>query len=66
MTHTDKLREMTPAEQCKAHGLKSLLELSRISGVSVRTLDHWANHKPKLFELLIIGAKHATICLYPA
>lgn len=46
---------MTPSEQCKQAGLKSLAEVVRISGVSEQTLINWHKNKPKLFALLIAG-----------
>ena len=49
---------MSPSEQCKSAGLKSLAELSRISGESVQTLINWHKNKPKLFSVLIAGAIH--------
>jgi hypothetical protein len=49
---------MTPSKQCKAAGLKNLAELSKITTVSVRTLQNWHEHKPKLFEVVIYGALH--------
>lgn len=47
---------MKPHEICKNAGLKSLTELSEISGVSIQTLNNWAKNKPKLFMCLIYGA----------
>lgn len=47
---------MTPSEQCKAAGLKSLAELSRISEVSIQTLINWHRDKPKLFAVVVAGA----------
>lgn len=47
---------MTPSEQCKAAGLSSLAELSRVSGQSVQTLINWHRHKPELFALVLAGA----------
>lgn len=47
---------MTPSQQCKQAGLKSLAELVRTSGVSEQTLINWHKNKPVLFELLIHGA----------
>ena len=47
---------MTPSEQCKAAGLKSLAELSEITGQSVRTLSNWHKDKPVLFRIVLIGA----------
>jgi len=47
---------MTPSEQCKAAGLKSLAELAKISGVSVQTLINWHKDKPALFATALAGA----------
>ena len=47
---------MTPSEQCKAAGLKSLAELAQISGVSVQTLINWHRDKPALFATVVAGA----------
>lgn len=47
---------MKPSEKCKAAGLKSLAELSEISGESVQTLNNWHKNKPKLFDLVLRGA----------
>ncbi len=47
---------MTPSEQCKAAGLKSLVELSRITGESQQTLINWHKKKPRLFQVVIAGA----------
>lgn len=47
---------MTPSEQCKKAGLKSLAELCEITGVSEQTLINWHRNKPKLFAVVIAGA----------
>jgi transcriptional regulator with XRE-family HTH domain len=47
---------MTPSEQCKAAGLKSLADLAKISGVSVQTLINWHKDKPALFSTVLAGA----------
>ena len=47
---------MTPSEQAKAAGLKSLAELAKISGVSVQTLINWHKKKPVLFAVVVAGA----------
>jgi len=47
---------MTPSEQCKAAGLKSLAELAKISGASTRTLINWHRDKPELFATVLAGA----------
>lgn len=50
---------MTPSLQCKQAGLKSLAELSRMSGVSEQTLINWHKYKPVLFNLVCLGAARA-------
>lgn len=47
---------MTPSEQCKAAGLKSLAEVAKTSGVSVQTLINWHRDKPELFATVVAGA----------
>lgn len=47
---------MTPSQQCKAAGLKSLAELVRISEVSEQTLINWHKNKPRLFAVVVAGA----------
>jgi hypothetical protein len=47
---------MSPSDHCHAAGLKSLVELSKISGVSTMTLRNWNKNKPVLFGLVIRGA----------
>lgn len=47
---------MTPSQQCKQAGLKSLAELSEITGRGPRTLQYWAAHDPKLFAVVVAGA----------
>ena len=47
---------MSPSEQCKAAGLKSLAQLVAITGVSEQTLINWHRNKPRLFEVVIAGA----------
>ena len=46
---------MTPSQQAKAAGLKSLLQDSELTGVSIQTLSNWAKNKPELFEVVING-----------
>jgi hypothetical protein len=47
---------MTPSEQCKAAGLKSLRELAQISNVSTRTLENWHRHNITRFTVMLAGA----------
>ncbi len=48
---------MTPSQQAKAAGLKSLADVSRKTGVAVSTLKDWHRHKPKLFAIVIKGCE---------
>jgi len=48
---------MKPHLQCKAAGLKSLVELSEITKVSIQTLNNWSKNKPTLFKIVVFGAK---------
>ena len=47
---------MSPSEQCKRAGLKSLAELANISNTSTRTLINWHAHKITRFTVLLAGA----------
>ena len=47
---------MTASEQCKAAGLKSLVELAQISNTSTRTLINWHTHNITRFTVLLAGA----------
>jgi hypothetical protein len=47
---------MTPSEQCKAAGMKSLAELAKISNTSTRTLISWHRHNITRFTVLLAGA----------
>lgn len=47
---------MTPAQECKAAGLKSLNELAEITGKSVSTLAHWQRTQRKLWRVVLAGA----------
>lgn len=47
---------MTPSQQCKQAGLKSLAELARLSDVSEQTLINWHKHKPRLFKIVLYGS----------
>jgi len=46
---------MTPSQQCKAAGLKSLAQVSQMTGKSVQTLINWSRDSPELFEVVIAG-----------
>ena len=56
---------MTPSQQAKSVGLKSLTQVSDHFGdkpsgqpvVSLNTLDNWHKHKPKLFYAVLIGVR---------
>ena len=46
---------MTASEAAKSAGLKSLAEVSELTGVSTQTLNNWFNEKRKLFEIVLLG-----------
>jgi hypothetical protein len=46
---------MTPAQQAKAEGLKSLSQVSQMTGVSLQTLTNWHRNKPLLFAVVLAG-----------
>lgn len=47
---------MTASKQAKGLGLKSLTQVSELTGQSLQTLTNWFNYKPKLFEVVLLGA----------
>jgi hypothetical protein len=44
---------MTPSQQAKAAGLKSLAQVSRLTGESVRNLINWHKSYPQRFKIMI-------------
>lgn len=46
---------MTPSQQAKAAGLKSLSQVSELTGQSLQTLSNWAKDKPELFRVVLLG-----------
>ena len=46
---------MTPSQQAKNVGLKSLTQVSQITGVSLNTLTNWHRDKPELFRIVLLG-----------
>jgi len=48
---------MTPSKQAKSVGLKSLTQVSNLTGVSLNTLTNWHRDKPALFEVVLLGVK---------
>jgi len=57
---------MTPSQQAKAAGLKSLSQVRDMLGtnknghpmVSLQTLSNWAKNKPELFRVVLIGCRN--------
>lgn len=47
----------TLAERCKAAGLSSAAELTRMTATSKETLTNWLKDKPMLFEIVLHGAR---------
>ena len=48
---------MTPSQQAKAEGLKSLSQVKEMTGVSLQTLTNWHKNKPELFKVVLAGCK---------
>lgn len=51
---------MTVAKYAKDAGLKSLAQVSELTGVTRSTLYDWFETKPKLFEIVILGCVKST------
>jgi hypothetical protein len=51
---------MTPAQQAKSVGLKSLTQVSNLTGVSLNTLTNWHRDKPLLFDVVLHGCVKLT------
>ena len=48
---------MKAHELAKQHGLKSLKQVSELTGQSSQTLLNWHKDKPLLFEIVLLGCK---------
>lgn len=46
---------MTASKQAKAAGLKSLAQVSELTGVRAQTLINWHHNKPKLYAIVLAG-----------
>jgi len=46
---------MTPSQQAKEAGLKSLLQVQQLTGQSAQTLTNWNREKPELFKVVLLG-----------
>ena len=46
---------MTASKQAKELGLKSLTQVSELTGQSLQTLTNWFNDKPELYEVVLLG-----------
>jgi len=43
------------SDQAKKEGLKSLSQITEITGVSTQTLNNWFNNKRNLFNIVVFG-----------
>jgi hypothetical protein len=50
----------TPSKQAKELGLKSLTQVSELTGQSLQTLTNWFYDKPELFNIVLIGCVQLT------
>jgi hypothetical protein len=53
----EELAPLTPSQQAKATGLKSLAEVTRVTGMPRSTLNDWHKDKPRCFEAILEGAR---------
>ena len=51
------------AQQAKSMGLKSLTQVSNLTGVSLNTLTNWHRDKPLLFDVVLLGCVELDSCL---
>lgn len=51
-----KACSMKPSEQCKAAGLRGLVELQELTGESKRNLINWNSSYPARFQVIIDAA----------
>ena len=51
---------MTPSEQAKKAGLKSLSQVAKMTEQSLQTLNNWHKNKPELFSIVIAGCALTT------
>jgi hypothetical protein len=47
--------KLTPSQQAKEAGLKSLLQVQQLTGQSAQTLTNWHRDKPELFKIVLLG-----------
>lgn len=53
------MTKQTPSQQAKASGLSGIKHLSELTGVSYQTLSNWSKDKPRLFNIVLLGAREA-------
>lgn len=54
---------MKAHELAKQHGLKSLTQVSELTGQSNQTLINWHKNKPQLFEIVLLGCNQKQVQL---
>tara|TARA_R110000772_G_scaffold106420_5_gene208374 strand:- start:252 stop:428 length:177 start_codon:yes stop_codon:yes gene_type:complete len=54
------MAELTASKQAKELGLKSLTQVSELTGQSPQTLTNWFNHKPELYKIVLLGCLYKT------
>jgi hypothetical protein len=50
-----RIDKSTASAWAKTSGVKSLADVSRMTGVSRQTLTNWHRHKTELFGVVILG-----------
>lgn len=49
----------TASEKARSYGLRSLAQVTALTGVSKQTLQGWHKHKPTLFAIVLVGCAFA-------
>jgi hypothetical protein len=50
-----RIDKSTASSWARTSGVKSLADVSRMTGVSRQTLTNWHKYKPELFGVVILG-----------
>jgi len=51
---------MSASTEAKSAGLRSLAQVSKLTGISAETLNNWYLNRPKLFTVVIAGCLYLT------
>ena len=55
---------MTTSSRAKQVGLKSLTQVSDMSGKPMQTLRNWNKENPFLFDIVLVGCRMVEVVIY--